>query len=78
MSTHLLNAFGRAVRLQRTSLGMSQEELAVRSSSHRNYIGAIERGERNPTLSKIAAIGKALGVAPSDLVRAATESRVQG
>ena len=61
--------FGRAVRRLRAQRGISQETLAERSSSHPNYIGGIERGERNPTLLKIAAIAKALRSTPSDLLR---------
>lgn len=48
---------------------MSQEELAFRAGIHRNYLGGIERGERNPALDNITAIGKALGVDLSELFR---------
>jgi transcriptional regulator with XRE-family HTH domain len=44
-----LVALGRAVRELRARRGISQETLAHRSYLHRNYVGAIERGEINPT-----------------------------
>jgi transcriptional regulator with XRE-family HTH domain len=61
--------FGEKVRELRKAKGWSQEELAFRASLHRNYLGGIERGERNPALDNICAIAKALGVDPSELLR---------
>lgn len=61
-------AFGETVRVLRSSKGYSQEEFAARASVHRTYIGGIERGERNPTLSTICKIAIALDVAPGDLL----------
>lgn len=61
-------AFGETVRDLRSSQGYSQEEFAARASVHRTYIGGIERGERNPTLSTICKIAHALRVAPVDLL----------
>lgn len=64
----LFLSFGQAVRERRTSLGLSQEELADRAGLHRTYIGSIERGERNPSLLNIARIAHALKLRPSELV----------
>lgn len=61
--------FGEKVRGLRRAKGLSQEELAFRAGIHRNYLGGIERGERNPALDNIAAIAKALGVDLSELLR---------
>ena len=61
--------FGKKVRQLRRARGLSQEELAFRAGVHRNYLGGIERGERNPALDNIAAIARALGVDPSELLR---------
>lgn len=44
-----LAARGRAVRELRARRGFSQEQLGVRSALHRNYVGAVERGEINST-----------------------------
>ncbi len=46
---------------------MTQEMLAEASDSHVNYVGGIERAERNPTATKLVALASALGVAPADL-----------
>lgn len=41
---------GDRVRNIRKSKGITQEELAERSSLHSTYIGKVERGEKNLTL----------------------------
>ena len=45
--------------------------LAFRSELDRTYISGIERGVRNPTLLSLRRLAKALGVAPSGILRAA-------
>ncbi len=47
----------------------SQMDLANKAGLDRTYIGGIERGERNVALINIIKIAKALGVAPSDLLK---------
>lgn len=60
--------FGRTVRRLRIALKLSQEGLAERAEVHRTYIGGIERGERNPTLTMIVRLAEALEVPPENLV----------
>ena len=60
--------FGRRVRELRTELGLSQERLAELSNLHRNYIGGIERGERNVGLINIVELAHALRVKPLNLL----------
>lgn len=59
---------GGMLRDFREQKGWSQEELGHRSGLHRNYIGGIERGERNVALLNIARLAKALGIRPRDLL----------
>jgi len=47
---------------------MSQEELANMCGLHRTYIGSIERGERNATLSTLEALATALDTNISKLL----------
>jgi len=59
--------FGTRLRQLRNERGYSQEELAERASLHRNYVGGVERGERNVALENIVKLAKALSVKPGDL-----------
>lgn len=59
--------FGRTVRSLREARGYSQEELAERAGLHRNYVGGIERGERNVALENIVRLAKALSIRPGEL-----------
>jgi transcriptional regulator with XRE-family HTH domain len=42
--------------------------LSLDSDVHRNYIGGIERAERQPTLTTIAVLAANLGIKPSELI----------
>ncbi len=59
--------FGNTLRQLRDERGYSQEELAERAELHRNYVGGVERGERNVALENIVKLAKALSVPPRDL-----------
>jgi len=59
--------FGTTVRRLRDERGYSQEELAERAGLHRNYVGGVERGERNVGLENIVRLARALSVRPSEL-----------
>lgn len=61
--------FGRRVRKERHRLGWTQERLADECDMHFTYIGAVERGERNPSLTAIVRIAAGLKMDPGDLVR---------
>jgi len=63
-----LIALGREIRRNRKALGLSQEALAERAGLHRNYVGFLERGERNPSATTIFGLARTLGVKAAELV----------
>jgi len=48
---------------------LSQEELGFVSGLHRNYVGAIERGEINATFRILLKLERGLGLPLAELVR---------
>jgi transcriptional regulator with XRE-family HTH domain len=66
-SPTLLLELGRTLREVRGEQRLSQEELSLRTGVHRNYIGGIERGERNPSVTAISTLSDALGLKLSEL-----------
>lgn len=69
-----LAALGQAVRRNRQKTGLSQEQFAFEVELDRTYVSGIERGVRNPTVATLLRLTKALGVAPSALLRAAEKA----
>jgi transcriptional regulator with XRE-family HTH domain len=59
--------FGKHVRKLRLDRGLSQEKLAELADLHRNYVGGVERGERNIGLLNIVTLARALKVKPGKL-----------
>lgn len=53
---------GLNIQRLRRSLGVSQEELALRAGSTRAYLSGIETGRRNPSVLKLDRLAAALGV----------------
>lgn len=62
------DALGRAVLEARARRGLSQEELGFRAKLHRNYVGAVERGEVNPTFRTLLALMCGLDLPLSELM----------
>jgi transcriptional regulator with XRE-family HTH domain len=60
--------FGKEVRRRRKALAMTIEELAERSGLTPNYVGTVEIGDRDPSLSTLVALARGLSVSPGELV----------
>lgn len=56
------------LRAFRRSKRITQDRLAELCDLHRNYVGAVERGERNITLNTMARFADALGVTVPELL----------
>ena len=57
-----VGAFGNRLREIRTKKRISQEDLALKAGVDRSYMGRLERGELNPTLTKICQLSEALEI----------------
>lgn len=64
----LLKEFGLRIRQLRTTRGLSQEELSFQTGFHRTYIGMVERGERNLSLSNIGVFAKVFEMSLPELM----------
>lgn len=59
---------GKQLRLQRIKNGLTQVELASKAALDRNYVGMIERGERNPSYLSLLKIAKVLNITVGELL----------
>lgn len=63
-------SFRTNIRMLRTALRISQEELALDAETSTSFVSDIETGKALPTLDTMDRLAGALGVAPSDLLTA--------
>ena len=59
--------FGRRIAQLRKDKGLSQDRLAWGGDMSRSFIGEVERGLRNPTLTNICKLADALDVKKAEL-----------
>lgn len=64
----ILKEFGSRIRNLRTQKKLSQEKLSFLTGFHRTYIGMVERGERNISLTNILVFARAFELNVSDLL----------
>lgn len=59
---NLQRSLGRRIRELRSKHGWTQEQFAEFCGVHRTYLGHVERGEKNVSLSTVSRLATALGV----------------
>ena len=64
----LLIEFGKHLKQLRKNKNLTQKQFALKSGLHINYIGMIERGERNPSLKNLMIIAKTFNISLSELM----------
>lgn len=60
--------FGREVRRRREQAGLTLEALAEKAQLSPNFVGAVENGRKDPSLSTIKKLAKGLRVGPGELL----------
>lgn len=68
MKTEELVKLGKIVRAKRIRHNLTQRELATRANVDRNYIGMLERGERNPSYLSLLKIASGLDITINELL----------
>lgn len=63
-----LRKLGQRIKDVRSQQHLTQSELALRCGLNRNYVGMLERGERNPTFITLVGIARHLGIRVSQLI----------
>jgi len=68
VNEYLISEFGQRIKQLRTLKKLSQEQLSFATGFHRTYIGMIERGERNISLTNMAVFAKVFELTISELL----------
>lgn len=71
-SSHLTAILAANLRAFREANELSQEEFADMCDLHRTYVGSVERGERNVTLSTLQVFASVIGVSVPQLLSGKT------
>ena len=72
LNKELVELFGLRIKQLRLQKNISQEKLSFSTGFHRTYIGMIERGERNISLTNMAVFAKVFEVTVSELLDLST------
>jgi len=60
---------GEAIRTYRKRKGLTQEKLAEKAGLHHNFVGEVERGNMETSITSLLKMAKALEVRLGDLVK---------
>lgn len=65
--SEFLQAFGMRIKLLRTKLRMSQQDLGVAVGIHRTFIGQLERGQRGVNIDQLPHLAAGLRITLPEL-----------
>lgn len=68
MRNEELIKLGHIVRSKRLGRNLTQTELSIRAKVDRNYVGMLERGERNPSYLSLLKIASGLEISINELL----------
>jgi len=68
-SANISRIFGEVLRRYRSERDITQEELALQADVDRTFVYRLERGVRQPSITTLIGISRALGISAADLVR---------
>ncbi len=69
MNEKELSKLGQIIREKREAKDLTQVEVAEKAQLDRNYIGMVERGERNPSYLSLLKIASGLGMEVYELIK---------
>ena len=62
-----MKAFGRAIKIKRIEVGMTQESLAAQALLARSFVSGVERGSVKETIVSVWKLASALQCQPREL-----------
>lgn len=63
----VMKAFGKAIKIKRVEIGMTQESLAAQALLARSFVSGVERGSVKATIVSVWKLASALQCQPSEL-----------
>lgn len=71
-------ALGQAVKARRNSLGLTQEQVSLRSDLHQRWLSNVETGKRNPSYASLRRLAGALDLSTAELIAHAEAAESEG
>jgi transcriptional regulator with XRE-family HTH domain len=71
-------ALGLAVKARREELGLTQEQLDLRTDLHQRWISNVETGKRNPSYGSLRRLAAGLDLTASELLQRAEQVEAGG
>lgn len=71
-------AFGKALKIRRVEVGISQDALADKAEMSRSFLSGVESGSKSATVMSVWRLARALDCQPSDLWLTAERLMAEG